>query len=81
MDKQRTIKCYISGPIRFGDPYHNFNPPAEAQRILMEHGIAVHNPMLTIKLPDHWASKITLDAGLRNDFPWIRAADCVLRLH
>lgn len=71
-------KIYLSGPITKGDREANFTQACDMQRLLMARGMAVLNPMLSMKMPGAW--DIDHVAWIDNDLPWVSAADAVLRL-
>ena len=75
---KRRPRIYISGPITKGNRKHNFKQAAIAQVVLIKHGMAVFNPMLSMKLPG--AYKIPHKEWLDNDLPWVESSDAVLRL-
>lgn len=69
---------YLSGPITKGNPETNFNQAALAQKLLMEAGYAVINPMLTMKHPNE--KEISWDVWLAMDLKTITRVDEVIRL-
>ena len=75
---KRRPRIYISGPITMGNRKHNFKQAAIAQVVLIKHGMAVFNPMLSMRLPG--AFKISHKEWLDNDLPWVESSDAVLRL-
>jgi hypothetical protein len=74
------LKVYISGPITSGNRNHNFAQAADAQKQLMLAGFAPFNPMATMTLPFAWDADVPHGVWLDCDFPWVAAADAVLRL-
>lgn len=73
-------KVYISGPITSGNRNKNYHQSVEAQRELMLAGFAPLNPMIAMTLPFAWEKDFPHELWLECDFPWVEAADAVLRL-
>lgn len=71
-------RVYLSGPITMGNRAHNYYQAAEAQRLLMQAGYAVLNPMLSMMHPD--GNNISWDDWIASDLPWVEVSDVVVRL-
>ena len=71
-------RVYLAGPITLGDYYHNLGQAVRKHTELMELGFTVHNPMLTMCMPDN--GKFNWDTWLDWCLPWVEQADIVYRL-
>jgi hypothetical protein len=76
--KPRRPKVYLSGPCTLGDRDGNYYQSVALHRLLIRHGMAVFNPILTIRMPGAW--EIPHETWMENDLPWVECADAVLRL-
>ena len=71
-------RVYVSGPITRGNKSWNFYQACEAQRLLMEAGYAVLNPMLSMAHPD--GANIPWESWIASDLKFVECCDLVIRL-
>lgn len=71
-------RVYISGPITKGNRSFNFYQASEAQRILLEAGYAVLNPMLSMAHMD--GHNISWETWIASDLAFIEVCDLIVRL-
>lgn len=71
-------RVYVSGPITKGNRSWNFFQAAEAQRMLLDAGYAVLNPMLSMAHPD--GHNISWEMWIASDLAFIEVCDLIVRL-
>lgn len=74
------VICYISGPISKGNRADNLFQTMPAHAALMQAGVAVVNPMLTMLLDFAWSSDFPHGLWLSQDYKVVERVDCVLRM-
>jgi len=71
-------RVYLSGPITRGNRSWNFYQACEAQRLLLDAGYAVLNPMLSMAHPD--GSNIPWESWIVSDLEFVKVCNIVIRL-